>query len=90
DESLNDKINELEQKLNETEILLNEEIKRNELLNKKIILNDESLVLFKLKFNDFQLIGNDLINLLNKITDDKKVKLKAALRTVIESWNLYD
>ena len=66
--------------------------KENEIdsLNKKLNLNDDILIKFKVKFHDLQVLGQELISLINNAPGDKQSNLKKAIFTVVEGWNLYE
>ena len=83
DKSLDEKIKELELSLQK---------KENEIdsLNKKLNLNDDILIKFKVKFHDLQVLGQELISLINNAPGDKQSNLKKAIFTVVEGWNLYE
>lgn len=58
-------------------------------LTKKLELaNDETMMKFKSKFEDFQLIIQDILQLTSAMDEDKRGKCQAALKSVIGGLNL--
>lgn len=75
---------ELKNKQNE----LNKKIAEIETLNKQLLASDGLMAKFKIKFEDLQRIGMDLVDLLKQLDVDKQDKCKMAIKTVIGGWNI--
>lgn len=74
--------------LEETKRLLEEKEKEIDLLNKKIILNDNTMNKFKIKFEDFQRISSEMFNVLNSLDYENKLKCNKAILAVVNGWNI--
>lgn len=56
-------------------------------LNKKLMVaGDTALTEFKIKFNDWQRLGSELLGLLERLNAETKEKSKAAFNAVIAGW----
>lgn len=75
--SLQDKEKELEKKQEEIDNL-----------NKKLSASDNSLTIFKLKFEDFQKKANELLVALSNVSEDKKTNCKKAIQAVLDGLSL--
>lgn len=60
-----------------------------EKLNKQLVVSsDVNMIKFKIKFEEFQKIGNELLSLFSEFETEKGDKCRAAFKAVIEGWNL--
>ncbi|MCL2630803.1 MAG: hypothetical protein FWD49_04695 [Firmicutes bacterium] len=59
-----------------------------EALNKKLATSDAEMTTFKVKFKDLQMLGAEVMALLQKIEGSNQAKCKSALKKMIEGWNL--
>ena len=75
--SLQDKEKELEKKQEEINTL-----------QKKLSANDNSMIIFKLKFEEFQKKANELLIAYENVPEDKKINCKKAIQAVLDGLNL--
>lgn len=75
--SLQDKEKELEKKQEEIDNL-----------NKKLSASDNTMTIFKLKFEDFQRKANELLVALSNVPEDKKLNCKKAIQAALERVSL--
>ncbi|MEG1520738.1 MAG: hypothetical protein RR458_07085, partial [Clostridia bacterium] len=59
-----------------------------EKLQKQLATSDELMTTFKVKFNDWQNVGIEMLNFIEQMADDQKAKCKKAITKVIEGWKL--
>lgn len=71
--SLQDKEKELEKKQEEINTL-----------HKKLSANDNSMIIFKLKFEEFQRKANELLQAFSNVPEDKKINCRKAIQAVLE------
>ena len=64
------------------------EKEQKELTKKLALANDETMSRFKSKFDDFQTIGRDILDLLSEMDGEKAAKCKDALKAVVGGWQL--
>lgn len=58
-----------------------------ERLNKKLLIADDAAMTeFKIKFLDWQKLGNDLLGVLEKMKDELREKSRAAFLAVVRGW----
>ena len=62
------------------------EAEQKDLIKKLELANDETMLRFKSKFDDFQLIGRDILQILSAMDDEKANKCKTALKAVVGGW----
>lgn len=86
---------ELEKNLEETtkivqakELELNKKQEEINILTKKLSASDNSMTIFKLKFEDFQKKANELLVALSNVPDDKKINCKKAIQAVLDGLSL--
>lgn len=75
--SLQDKEKELEKKQEEINTL-----------QKKLSANDNSMIIFKIKFEEFQKKANELLIAYENVPEDKKINCKKAIQAVLDGLNL--
>lgn len=68
--------------------ILELEMEQKDLTKKLQLANDETMLKFKTKFEDFQVVGQDILNLLSAMDPEKATKCKTALKAVVGGWNL--
>jgi hypothetical protein len=59
-----------------------------ESMKKELLASDGVMSKIKVKFEDLQRIGNDMMDLLKQLDDDKCSKCKSAIKTIVGGWNL--
>ena len=75
--SLQDKEKELEKKQEEINTL-----------QKKLSANDNAMIIFKIKFEEFQKKANELLIAYENVPEDKKINCKKAIQAVLDGLNL--
>lgn len=69
-------------------ILKQTESERDYLQKKLDISSDSSMATFAVKFDDLQRLGDELLDALEQMSDDKRNKCKAAVKAVVAGWQL--
>ncbi len=88
DTETQEKLKDLENELKNKDGSISELEKTVEKLQKQLATSDEAMTRFKVKFNDFQTLGNEMATLLQKLPEDKKEKCISAIKAVIGAWKL--
>lgn len=90
-ETVYEKDPELEKNLEQTtktlqakELELNKKQEEIDILNKKLSASNNSMTIFKLKFEDFQKITNELLQALLNVPEEKKKNCEKAIKAVLE------